>query len=137
MLFGQQDCLPAVFHAQNRFADLFDQNGRQPFGGFIHENQPGRAEKGRDRNALGCVLDKIDAALRDHVAIEERLMEIANFTNLGERQESHRAFQARLAGYRERFLAGQEIGKPLLADLKVYLTNHMRDEYRRYASYIL
>lgn len=69
-----------------------------------------------------------------HFAFEESLMAQAGYPYIEAHTNVHRAFTDRIHNYKTRLAKGEDIGKHLLSDLRIWLTNHIKQEDRDYAN---
>lgn len=88
----------------------------------------------RETDKVEEVLNQLVDYTVTHFAFEESLLEQANYPYLEAHKNVHRAFTDRIHSYKMRLKSGEDIGKLLLSDLRIWLTNHIKQEDRDYAS---
>ncbi|GAB4291665.1 MAG: bacteriohemerythrin [Thiohalomonadaceae bacterium] len=69
-----------------------------------------------------------------HFTFEESLQEKAGYGHVEAHRKVHEAFTARIKEYKTRFEKGEDISKKLLSDLRIWLTNHIKQEDRDYSA---
>lgn len=67
-----------------------------------------------------------------HFNFEEQLQEKANYPFLKAHQRVHEIFMRRIAAFRERATAGENVIPELLSMLKVWLSSHIKGDDRDY-----
>ncbi len=91
------------------------------------------AQRDSARPALAEVIDSLIAYTLSHFAFEEQLMEEAGYAFSRAHKRVHEIFGQRVADYRQRFQAGEDICDELRALLGRWLFNHFRSDDQAYA----
>lgn len=99
-------------------------------------NQLHDAIADHDHDAVREVLAQVIDYTMTHFAFEEKLMERAGYRHTEAHQEVHKAFAVRARDYRTRLEQGEDVAKKLLSDLRIWLTNHIKNEDRDYAQVV-
>ncbi len=86
-----------------------------------------------DNAIVARVIDQMVDYTKTHFAFEEELMAKAGYHQTEAHTAIHNAFADRIEIYKQRFLAGDDISKRLLSDLRIWLTNHIKHEDGDYA----
>ncbi|MEJ2061267.1 MAG: bacteriohemerythrin [Gammaproteobacteria bacterium] len=87
---------------------------------------------------VGRMLDRLVEYIHAHFAFEECLLERVRYPYLEAHRQIHRAFAIRVHDYRRSFHRGDtSAGKKLLADLTIWLTNHIKHEDEVYTEIVL
>jgi hemerythrin len=94
------------------------------------------AQATRDRLAIGEVIDELVDYTLSHFAFEEELMEEAGYTFTNAHKRVHEIFIKRVAEYRQRYQAGEDIADELKNMLSRWLINHIRGDDKAYAETI-
>ncbi len=85
-----------------------------------------------DRKGVGRVLDDLADYTESHFAFEESLQEEAGYKLAGPHKTTHEMFIKRLARYRERHDAGDNIGENLYDMLMTWLLHHIKRDDAAY-----
>ena len=88
---------------------------------------------GTQRMVVGEVIDELVDYTLSHFAFEEALMEDAGYTFCHAHKRVHEVFTKRVAEYRMRFSAGEDVTDELKTMLSRWLFNHIRSDDRAYA----
>lgn len=88
---------------------------------------------GTQRMVVGEVIDELVDYTLSHFAFEEALMEDAGYTFCHAHKRVHEVFTKRVAEYRMRFSAGEDVTDELKNMLSRWLFNHIRSDDRAYA----
>lgn len=84
------------------------------------------------RDELGTILDEMVDYTISHFAFEESLMENAGYMFSEPHRKVHQLFARRVAEYKTRFEAGEDITADLHSMLSRWLFNHIRNEDHGY-----
>ncbi|MDR2871686.1 MAG: bacteriohemerythrin [Xanthomonadaceae bacterium] len=90
-------------------------------------------EKG-DRKAIGKVLNDLVDYTISHFAFEESLLEEAGYNFLAAHRRVHELFTRRVAEYKHRFEAGEDVGADVHQMLSSWLINHIKHDDADYVS---
>lgn len=82
--------------------------------------------------AVHNVLDEVVDYTLTHFTFEEKMMERAGYQHCEAHRVVHEAFSSRMRDYRDRLARGEDVTKRLLSDLRIWLTNHIKNEDRDY-----
>ena len=88
----------------------------------------------KDRELSREVLDEVVNYTLTHFSFEEEMMRVANYAHYEAHCMVHQAFMTRILDYRNRLHNGQDVAKLLLSDLRIWLTNHIKNEDVDYAN---
>lgn len=97
-------------------------------------NQLHDAVNTRNNALIGMVLKDLTDYTVTHFSFEEQLQEQAGYESIAEHKKVHDSFTGRIIEYNRRFEAGEDIGKKLLSDLRIWLTNHIQLDDGDYAA---
>ncbi|MDR0587350.1 MAG: bacteriohemerythrin [Burkholderiales bacterium] len=86
----------------------------------------------RDRRVLAEVLEDTIEYTESHFAFEEAMMEEADYPYLRAHKRIHDLFIRRVARYKERFLAGEDVAEELHDTLVRWLITHIKSEDANY-----
>lgn len=89
----------------------------------MNAKQPAKVEE---------VLDQLVDYTITHFTFEESLMEKAGYLHFEAHKKVHEAFTNRILEYKQRYAAGEDVSKKLLSDLRIWLTNHIKQEDKNY-----
>ncbi len=87
----------------------------------------------KDKSEVEHVLNQLIDYTVTHFTFEESLQEKAGYPHLEAHKAVHKAFTDRIGSYKERFDKGEDVSKKLLSDLRIWLTNHIKQEDGDYA----
>ncbi len=90
----------------------------------------------KDRGKVEHILNQLIDYTITHFTFEESLMEKAGYAPVDAHKAVHEAFTNRIASYKQRFDNGEDITKKLLSDLRIWLTNHIKQEDGDYAGVV-
>ena len=79
------------------------------------------------------VLDEVVNYTLTHFSFEEEMMKEAGYMHYASHCMVHQSFADRVSSYRNRLHEGEDVGKQLLSDLRIWLTNHIKNEDKDYA----
>lgn len=96
-------------------------------------NQLHDAINDKSKAEIEQILNQLIDYTVTHFTFEESLQAKAGYAHLEAHRKVHEAFTARIGDYKERFDRGEDISKKLLSDLRIWLTNHIKQEDRHYA----
>lgn len=99
-------------------------------------NQLYTAISQKRRDDIEPVLDALIDYTVTHFAFEEDLMRRAGYKHIDGHTAVHLAFRNRIMDYKQRFVAGEDVAKKLLSDLRVWLTNHIKREDGDYSGVV-
>lgn len=88
------------------------------------------------RDEERAALHELIQCVNSHHAFEEELLEAAGYPNLEEHKRTHAEIRRRLERYFSAFLGGKDISQALVADLKMWLTTHIRYDDADYVPYL-
>ncbi|MCU1203810.1 bacteriohemerythrin [Stenotrophomonas maltophilia] len=94
------------------------------------------AQSSLQRAAVGEVIDEVVDYTMSHFAFEEELMEEAGYPFCAAHKRVHEIFIKRVAEYRLRFQAGEDISDELRTMLSRWLFNHIRGDDQAYAEQV-
>lgn len=89
-----------------------------------------------DRARVAEVIDELVDYTVSHFAYEEALMEQARYPFVEPHKKVHRLFIDKVTTYVKRFEAGEDVAGDLVAMLKKWLINHIRNEDGDYADIV-
>ncbi|MDR2710406.1 MAG: bacteriohemerythrin [Burkholderiales bacterium] len=87
-----------------------------------------------DRELLAGVLADTIEYTESHFGFEETMMEESGYPYLRAHKRIHDLFIRRVAKYKERFLAGEDIGEELHDTLVRWLVTHIKSEDANYSA---
>ncbi|WP_086929560.1 bacteriohemerythrin [Agarilytica rhodophyticola] len=90
----------------------------------------------KDRDQTGKVIADLIEYTISHFSYEEALMEEAGYPFLAPHKKVHQLFIDKINKYVARFEAGEDITEELLAMLKNWLINHIKNEDGDYADLV-
>lgn len=90
----------------------------------------------RDRGAVGDVLDELVKYTISHFSFEEFLMQHGEYPAFDTHRKVHESFRERILNYQQRLERGEDVGREVLRDLKVWLSDHIQRDDRDYAPYV-
>lgn len=82
------------------------------------------------------VLEQVVDYTLTHFAFEEQMIARAGYRHLASHTEVHRVFAERVRQYQARMAQGEDVSKKLLSDLRIWLTNHIKNEDRDYSAVV-
>jgi hemerythrin len=97
-------------------------------------NELERAIKQHNRISVGKVLDELVDYTMSHFAFEENLQEEAGYQLAKPHKAVHDLFAKRIATYRQRHNAGEEVAEQLLGMLGTWLVHHIKRDDMAYVS---
>lgn len=71
-----------------------------------------------------------------HFAFEEKLLEISKYPLITAHKEVHTAFTKRIDSFRQQHEAGKDIARAMMMELKLWLTQHIKNEDRNYLPFV-
>ena len=83
------------------------------------------------------IFDEVVNYTLTHFSFEEEMMKLAGYIHYDAHCIVHQSFAERVSGYRNRLLNGEDVAKQLLSDLRIWLTNHIKNEDADYAKIVL
>jgi hemerythrin len=101
---------------------------------YINELHIAHLEK--NQNKVSQVLAGLVDYTLTHFAFEEGLMVIVDYPVTDAHKKAHARFTARVHNYKKQHEAGQDVTMPLMSELKLWLTNHIKNEDKHYAPYV-
>ncbi|CRP88607.1 MULTISPECIES: bacteriohemerythrin [Stenotrophomonas] len=113
--------------------DVIDQQHRRIIEMLNHLHV---AQTSLQRAAVGEVIDEVVDYTMSHFAFEEELMEEAGYPFCAAHKRVHEIFIKRVAEYRLRFQAGEDISDELRTMLSRWLFNHIRGDDQAYAEQV-
>lgn len=94
----------------------------------------------KSRDSLDSYTDELQIVINDlinytviHFNFEEEMLEKANYQFFNAHKKAHDSFAGRVLKYQERLLAGEDVAKELVHELKTWLLNHIKREDKDYA----
>lgn len=100
---------------------------------FINDLYTGHLS--RDKLVVSQVLIGLVSYANNHFTYEEELMATVKYPLEKEHKAAHVAFTKRVEEYLHAHEQGQDVARPLMSMLKVWLTQHINIEDRRYVPY--
>ena len=86
--------------------------------------------------------EKVDEVLQglvdytiSHFSFEENLMAEGGYPLSDAHRQVHHAFTKRIEEYRRQHQSGKDVARQLIAELQIWLTNHIRNDDRDYRPY--
>lgn len=76
-------------------------------------------------------------SVRSHLDFEEALLEAGGYPHQAKHQRSHNEMRRRLERYFCAFLDGNDISLAMIADLRMWLTTHIRYDDADFAPYLM
>lgn len=113
--------------------DAIDRQHRQIID-FINELDHALATG--NRGAVGTVIQRTIDYTVTHFTFEEALMERAGYNVSSHHKQVHDDFARRMRDYQRQFDEGRDVGRKLLSDLRIWLTNHIRRDDKDYAEVV-
>jgi len=104
--------IPVIDHQHQRIVEYINQ---------LHD-----ALEKNDRSQVGLVLEQTVEYTLSHFTFEEDLQEEAGYPFAHAHKKVHQLFCRKLAEFQERFELGEDIGRPLLTQLRTWLINHIK-----------
>jgi hemerythrin len=101
---------------------------------YINELNTAHLEKNRVK--VSQVLAGLVDYTLTHFAFEEGLMSMAEYPVIHAHKQAHILSTTRINDYKKRHESGQDVSVPLMAELKLWLTNHIKNEDKHYAPYV-
>lgn len=101
---------------------------------YINELEAARAAE--DKMGVSQVLIGLMDYTMTHFAFEEELMVIANYPLTDAHKRAHSSFVNRVSYYIEQHESGVDVTRKLLSELKLWVSEHINGEDRRYIPYI-
>ena len=99
-------------------------------------NALNEASKSHSRDLVGEAIGELIDYTMSHFAFEEELMEEAGYPFCAAHKRVHEVFIKRVAEYRLRFQAGEDISDELRTMLSRWLFNHIRGDDQAYAEQV-
>lgn len=90
----------------------------------------------KDMTNVPYVIEQLLDYTVAHFSFEESLMERHNYSHLEAHSKVHQMFTDRIHYYQKELAAGKDISRKLLAELKVWLVSHIKNEDRDYVDEI-
>lgn len=87
--------------------------------------------------ACGEILDELVAYTQEHFALEESLMREAGYPDLSVHEERHRELMVSVEAMRQKIDGGASISFELLHFLRNWLTKHILNEDKAYATHVV
>jgi len=100
-------------------------------------NQLGEAEETGNREEVGEILNQLVDYTLSHFTFEEELMEESGYRFVNAHKRVHQLFVRRVSSYVERFQVGEDIAEELLATLKTWLVNHIKNDDDDYTEIVI
>ena len=94
------------------------------------------AQAGLQTAVVAEVIDEVVDYTMSHFAFEEELMEEAGYPFCAAHKRVHEIFIKRVAEYRLRFQAGEDVVDELKSMLSRWLFNHIRNDDRAYSEQV-
>lgn len=96
-------------------------------------NELNTASTYRDKQKVYTILLNLIDYTVSHFAFEEHLMEEANYPLVEPHKEIHKAFIGRIDFFKQRYEAGEDVTKQLMAELQIWLINHIQHDDNNYS----
>lgn len=97
-------------------------------------NMLSAAKESGDKSVVAEVLDQLADYTLSHFAFEEGLMEQAGYRYLPAHKRVHVIFIKKVSEYRSRMANGEDVIDQILATLKRWLVNHIKNDDADYVS---
>lgn len=94
------------------------------------------AHKADDPQQLGKALQELVDTTLLHLRFEEKLMEISDYPKLQEHKLGHDKFERRMSRHMKNFESGRCVARPLISELKLWLTTHIHYDDSDYVPYL-
>lgn len=101
---------------------------------YINELDAARHENDQDK--VSQVLMGLVDYTRTHFVFEEDIMKQAGYPLTDSHKKVHDMFVANVAKYVHQHESGRNITNKLLSDLKIWLTNHIKNDDKDFAPYV-
>jgi len=101
---------------------------------YINELHAAHQEK--DRVKVSQVLIGLVDYTVTHFAFEEELMLWAGYPLAEAHRQAHTAFTTHINDYISQHEAGHDIARPLMSELQLWLTHHIKSEDRNYVPHV-
>ncbi|WP_444917229.1 bacteriohemerythrin [Microbulbifer sp. JMSA003] len=89
-----------------------------------------------DKERISKVLIGLADYTSTHFDFEEDLMERSGYPLSDTHKKVHRSFVAQIDSYVEQHENGKDITRRLMSDLKIWLTNHIKNDDKDYSPYV-
>ncbi|MES9906860.1 MAG: bacteriohemerythrin [Sedimenticola sp.] len=99
-------------------------------------NQLNHAQHDASREEVGEVLNQLVDYTLSHFTFEEELMEESGYRFVKAHKKVHKLFVRRVSDYVERFKVGEDITEELLASLRTWLINHIKNDDNDYSEIV-
>jgi len=100
-------------------------------------NELNEAVVKRDRKLVADVLDELVKYTISHFSFEEFLMQHGEYPAFESHRKVHESFRGRIDNYQTRIERGEDVGREVLRDLKVWLSDHIQRDDRDYAPFVI
>jgi hemerythrin len=94
------------------------------------------ANQDNDREKVSEVIHGLMDYTVTHFTFEEQLMEKAGYPISDSHKMVHKSFVKRIENYSQRHERGENIARKLSSELRIWLTNHIKNEDADYAPYV-
>lgn len=101
---------------------------------YLNDLHTARNHKDDEKITL-ILINLIDYTVT-HFSFEESLMKQAGYPISTEHQKVHNAFIERIKNYETQHQEGQDISRKLMSELRLWLTNHIKYEDKKYVPYV-
>lgn len=103
----------------------------------MHINRVFQAAWQKRRDEEGAALSELLECIESHFCLEEELLEAAAYDDLKSHKQEHNELRNRLRRNFSLFLEGNDISLAMIADLRMWLTTHIRNDDAQYAPHLL
>ncbi len=100
---------------------------------YINDLDVAHLEKDKDK-VTQILMGLVDYTVT-HFSFEEELMSQAGYPLSEPHKKIHEAFIARIRNYKQQHENGKEVARTLMAELQLWLTNHIKNEDKHYVPY--
>ncbi|VAX09618.1 hypothetical protein MNBD_GAMMA25-2338 [hydrothermal vent metagenome] len=98
-------------------------------------NELDDANVSKDRDKVSKVLVGLTDYTKTHFIYEENLLRKSGYPLSDSHQKVHNTFIAHMDKFRLRHEQGEDVARPLMAELRIWLTNHIKKDDADYAPY--
>lgn len=95
------------------------------------------ASKIKDLDVIREIVDELVHYTLTHFSFEEDIMEHSGYLHFESHREVHRSFTKRISDYRMRLISGEDVSSKLLSELRIWLSNHIKNEDKNYSKDVL
>lgn len=93
---------------------------------------------GHARNVVDKVMGDLERYTIEHFAHEERLLRSAGYAQLADQESSHKAFVAKLKGFKQKLAAGDaSVSLEIMNFMRDWLINHIAKSDKQYSAHLV